>query len=526
MSEPNLNQLFGTNERRMSLIHHALSAAMIACLMVVVVRFAQALAPDWQGEYLLPLTFFMAVEAMLSQRLMREHDFLSREWILYRAAEWVVILVGVKLLLYALRGFGQLFRDLPGWKTDFINSFFTGEYLFVVGTLIVTAGIASIFGELLARLEGDEKLLRLERESGIVGERPAARRSLANLILVLGAVMIFLSGILRLDWEALWGEAPPRWSGAAFTVVVYFTLGMVLLSLTQFSILRVHWSLDRIPFEPKLGQRWVIYSLIFLVAAALVAALLPTRYSIGLLDIVGYGVAVVSFVLTLLLIVILTPIFFVMSLFARLLSAEFSYDPPPPEVLRPPEIPAMGSGSWLEMLRSILFWVVFFGVIGYSLYYYLSGNRELIQRLRKVPFLAALGSLFIWLGRMGRDLQQGAASGVRAGLERLRRRGRAVKPWGFLSLRNLSPREKVMFYYLAMVRRGGEAGYPRQPGQTPVEYSQELRNQLPEIESELGMITGEFNEARYSRREIQGEEAGQVQQIWQRIRKALRRTGD
>lgn len=526
MSEPNLNQIFGMNERQMSLIHHALGAMMIACLMVVVVRFAQALAPGWQGGYLLPLTFFMAVEAMLSQRLMREHDFLSREWMLYRAAEWVVILVGVKLLLYALRGFDQLFRELPAWKTDFVGSFFTGEYLFVVGILIVTAGIASVFGELLARLEGDEKLLRLERESGIVGERPAARRSLANLILILGAVMIFLSGILRLDWEALWGEAPPRWSGAALTVVIYFTLGMVLLSLTQFSILRVHWSLDRIPFEPKLGRRWLVYSLIFLAVAAVVAALLPTRYSIGLLELAGFAVGVVSFVLTALLIVFLTPIFFIMSLFARLLSSEFAYDPPPPESLRPPEIPDLGGGSWLELLRSILFWIVFFGVIGYSLYYYLTGNRELISRLRRIPFLAALGNLFTWLGRMGRDLQRGAASGVRAGLERLRRRGKEARPWGFLSLRDLSPREKVMFYYLAMVRRGGEAGYPRQPGQTPAEYSHELRSHLPEVESELGMITGEFNEARYSRREIQGEEAGHVQQIWQRIRKALRRSGD
>jgi hypothetical protein len=91
----------------------------------------------------------------------------------------------------------------------------------------------------------------------------------------------------------------------------------------------------------------------------------------------------------------------------------------------------------------------------------------------------------------------------------------------FFSLRRLSPRQRVLFYYLAMLRRTSEHGLPRQSHQTPNEYAQTLEQQLPEVDEDVNSITGYFNEARFSRHEITIQHAGQVQQFWRRIRDAL-----
>ena len=72
----------------------------------------------------------------------------------------------------------------------------------------------------------------------------------------------------------------------------------------------------------------------------------------------------------------------------------------------------------------------------------------------------------------------------------------------WINPRKLSPRQQVQFYYLAMLRRSGENGHPRQPTQTPYEYARTLESQLPDIDQDVDGITVEFIEARYSRHDI------------------------
>ena len=81
----------------------------------------------------------------------------------------------------------------------------------------------------------------------------------------------------------------------------------------------------------------------------------------------------------------------------------------------------------------------------------------------------------------------------------------------------------MQFYYLAMLRRSGEKGHPRQPTQTPYEYARALESQLPDIDQDVDGITAEFIEARYSRHDIPPEHVGLVRRYWERIKQALRR---
>jgi len=286
MSKRGLSELFMRNERLTTLFTHALASLMLTCAAVSVVQIAEYLLPNWDGTYLILLAFIVSLEAMVSHRAMKGIQFFTPEWMLYRVAEWITLLVGLKLLLYAVNGFGQLWADLPLWRQDFAQNFFTGEYLLDLIFLFFVWSLANIFSEELSRLEGDEKVLRAERETGIIEHRPEVRRSLANLILAIGGGMIVLAALMRLDWEALRVNSPPPAAGV-LNILIYFLLALTLLSLTQFSILRVHWILNKVPVEHNLATRWLVYAMSFLVIMAALAFVLPTQYSLGLLGVLG-----------------------------------------------------------------------------------------------------------------------------------------------------------------------------------------------------------------------------------------------
>jgi len=93
----------------------------------------------------------------------------------------------------------------------------------------------------------------------------------------------------------------------------------------------------------------------------------------------------------------------------------------------------------------------------------------------------------------------------------------------FAGLRRLSPRQKILFFYLALVRRGREKGFRRQAWQTPYEYGETLREALPEVNEDLSAMTDTFVEARYSHHLISDERVGFMKRWWLRVRRALRR---
>jgi hypothetical protein len=93
----------------------------------------------------------------------------------------------------------------------------------------------------------------------------------------------------------------------------------------------------------------------------------------------------------------------------------------------------------------------------------------------------------------------------------------------FLSLRRLSPRDLVRYFYLSAAKRAAQAGQPRRPEQTPYEYRQALDGRFPELEPDLTGLTEAFIQARYTPRPVAEEDADAVKSLWHRIKAALRR---
>lgn len=523
MSNSDLHESIRWNERVAIFVSHWLVGLMLTCLMITLVQFGVYLFPSWRGGFLPWVTLVVSFEAMYTKREARRLNLFSPEWMVYRGVELVVLFFGLKILLYLLREPARLWVDLATWQQDFLGSFFSGEYLIASGLMFLFWVTAGQFAEDLADLEGDERLLEGAYPVNVSAERNQIRQQLVDRIIAYGAGMVILVSLMRLDLQSLLGFRP-RMGSTIINVVAYFVLALALLSQTQLAALRASWSMQRIPLSINLGPRWVIYSLLFLVGLAALAIFLPTSYTLGLLSILGFLLSWLIFAITLVGHLLLTLWFVILSLFGGEQSAGRPNPPLPPPT--PPSSDTGGLPAWFEILRSILFWVIFLGVIGFSIYQYTKQHEALWHKLRELPGMAILRKIWRWLQGGLRGANRVASTVIEKSLARIRSTGKGEslkEVRNFINLRRLSARQKVLFYYLAMVRRGDEYGISRLPAQTPHEYQVKLQSSLPEIDDDLAAMTAAFYEARYSRHEISEDQAGWVRRWWEHIRRTLRR---
>jgi hypothetical protein len=208
-----------------------------------------------------------------------------------------------------------------------------------------------------------------------------------------------------------------------------------------------------------------------------------------------------------------------------LLKSETPSEEPTPEVSPPP--PSLPSGwDWGQLAREMLFWVVLFLVI----YYFI---RQVAPFLRTAILRRAWrGPFFRWLRRALFTLRSRLAAWRRAAGAAIRDSFRSAREdfaqrtgrerHGFLSLRGLSPRQSIRFYFFALLRRGAGRGIVRRSSQTPREYAVLLAQAGSDVESELLEMTAAFEEARYTSHEIGPENARRVRKLWERIRWSLR----
>jgi hypothetical protein len=234
--------------------------------------------------------------------------------------------------------------------------------------------------------------------------------------------------------------------------------------------------------------------------------------------------------LQLLIYFILLVLTFPLNLLMRLLGgSSLTPNQPPPAQMIPSLTPdqPVSPNPLLDMLQSLLFWAIFLFVVGYALTHYFRRHGALLEALRSIPLLSWLVKGMSALGDLLCKLSGQFAAVVDAGLKRLRTpvdsSGPLAPPARHLSLRRLSPRERVQYFYLAMVRRGSERGLGRKPAQTPREYAATLDTAVPDANAEIDSLTDAFIEARYSCHDITPDRARTVQSYWERVKAALRK---
>ncbi len=540
MSETQFTPTSRSNERVFQIVSYLLVSAMMACVAITVILFVQKYSPGFRGTYLPILIFLITLERQFSYKNLKQLPVLGKRWIVWFVSQWVVILVVIKIVILLTQEIPSYRRLFQLWQVDFFTYFFELDYLMAVIFVIVIWLLGGVFASLLHEMSLDEMLITFETAVQAPTNKPPARERLVGMIFGIGIVLVLLTALMRIslrmlfmgDLDFISTPALPYLAAGAWNVLLFFVLGLILLSQSQLARLNALWSIRKVPIDTNLVGRWVGSSIVFIAILALVASLLPTNYSLGILTILAYIIQVIYFVIFFIFSAIYSGIIylvnFLLSLFGRQPAENASAAAPTMEPPPPPDV-ALAAGEtfpWLELIKSLVFWVIFLAIIGFSLYQFLRQHEGAMKALRKFPGFSMFTNFWKWLTGSARNLNDRLGEGIRTGLQRLRerqiQRGLANAS-RFVNLRRLTPRQRVFFFFQAMARRGGERGVPRQESQTPYEYAATLENFIPEADEDVSALTESFVTARYSRQEVDDDQASRAKHYWDRIRRSIRR---
>ena len=511
-------------------------AGMITCLAVSFSQFINSLTPLWPGTFVSVLAFLVSLESIHAWRTVKRLRLSGRDKSRFRFAEWIVLLLILRLGLSLREGLAGLAEDVASWTVNAV-SFFDALFL-IIGVLMVAIWVMALgLAQTMKELEATEAekapattdprydLWSTAPSRGRV-DRTAKLRGLINTFFGGGIFMLVLTGLSLVNLRQLLSLEHARSSGIIANVLLYFVIGFLLISQAHYIILKANWELQSIPILGKLGKRWLQLVLGFLLLIALVAALLPVDYSVGIMDVLSTVLWWILHIITQIVGLILFIISYVVGLVLSLFRGEQAAPPPAPTMsqpMLPPPAPSTGESepvAWWQFVRSLLFWFIIIGVAGYSVYHFLGDRWDIFKQLSMTPLLRWIGNLWKSLRRDTRQaigrLRQSVVQSI------ARRRARLAQRTGrYLSLHRLSPRDRVRYFYLSIAHRANTQGFGRPASMTPLEYQRMLASQMPDADVDVEALTQAFLEARYSAHTVTEEQMRGIQGVWQRVKRAL-----
>ena len=496
---------------------------MMGCIALSLIDFVHLFLPAWNGTILIVGCVLAALEASYSYQLIRARSLRGADALRFRAVEITSFFILLKIGGYVGDRWADVLADVRTWPRSPLN---------VMDPETTVAFILALFSW-WASTQTVRDLERLDEPPEIHRYYVPPRESLASRFFWGGGILLIVAGLSRIGIAALLNLRRPPVPGLVLNVLVYFLLGLVMLGQVQFTWLRKQWQAQRIKIADELAGRWVRYSLLFIGLAALVAFLLPTGYTMGLLDVVGGALDLVGRILWFIVSLLFFLILLLAWLLLYLLSLLTGRPPPPLQRGLPPFQPPQqtlsdpgGAGpSWFEVLRSFFFWVTLLGMLFTVIRSYLRDHPEILLALGGLGPIPALRRF--WNALWRRLLGLAEAVNERFPRQRflwLRRAspGPSQGSFRFFRLGALSPRERILYYYVSILRRADRLGFPRRRAQTPHEYAAALGPHLDQARQEMSLLTQAFVEARYSLHPVDREQEKRMRAIWQRVKAALR----
>jgi hypothetical protein len=494
---------------------------MIGCIAVALVKLARLINPRWSGTYLVAVCVLAALEACYSHWLLKKMAAVDRSVVKFRLTELALFLILIKIGSYVGASWNTILADIQTWSARPMNIF--------SNQMLVAFALA--FASWVATTDTMGDLERLDDPPEYHRDRVAPAQSITTRFFVGGVLLLIITGLSRLTIEALLDLSRPSVPGLVLNVLIYFLLGLVLLGQVQYTTMHRRWHAREVKVTEKMAGRWVRYSLIFIGLVSLVAFLIPTGYTMGLLETVGNVLAILAailrFIVNVIVFLVSLPIWLLMQLFGQ----DGTEPPIPPvpltEVEEPQVTRAIGAPPWFDMLRSFVFWAVALGVVFYVVRSYLRDHPEIREALSSLWLFRVIGGFLAALWRRLTGLAGVIGERIPRRLSLRRRRGKPTeeKASRFFRLGALSPRERTLYYYLSILRRAGQQGFRRKGSQTPYEYDATLEPHLPQAQQEMGLLTDDFVEARYSPHPIDREKEKEARTRWKEVRAAVRALG-
>jgi len=425
-----------------------------------------------------------------TQRVVQRRLLSGSDMLRFRLVELALLLLLVKLLSHWGDTLSDLRQALSIWFYHPL-SFFDARTL--------TAYLMGVVGWMAGGATARD-LEALTDPQAYVGETPATVRLLQRYYMGAGLLLVF-SAVTRVRLPDVFRIQQVRPSSALGHVLLYFIVGLFALGGIQFTHLVSQWQRQRVVIGKGLAAAWLRYTLLLVGIAAAVALVLPTDYTVGLLDVVATAFLILSFVATVLYTILVWPLAMLMTWLMG------KPKPPAPRPQIPPSLSEIAPGgqgggtfAWWPFLRSLLFWLVFVGSIGYLISTYLKDRQHLGASLKRVRPLAWLKWMWQAVRRWWRALLRRTRVALPGLVRQLRRaRSRATRAGKERPrARALTVREKVRALYLQTLSVAQQTGAPRRRNQTPYEYRSVLGAYVSTAQAAWQRLTEAFVHARYS----------------------------
>ena len=124
-------------EKRFRSVSYALVFLMMACVVLTVSVLVHSLLPDWHASIMAGIVLFVVIDRLYTYRQLKSLTFLSREWTITLAAQWIVIALFSRLLLSYANGPDSLVADFSHLTRGDLVKLFTAEY--VITLLLASA---------------------------------------------------------------------------------------------------------------------------------------------------------------------------------------------------------------------------------------------------------------------------------------------------------------------------------------------------------------------------------------------------
>ncbi|MGC9360716.1 MAG: hypothetical protein ACP5G7_10160, partial [Anaerolineae bacterium] len=396
-----------------------LSAAMLAVIALGCYGFVRNIDPTWPGAWLPVLACLVSLESIYTERLLSSPELHVEETARLRITEAITILIVLRLVSSLAYGWSSFVADLRMWSNEpwtFLDLSFLLSGALLAGMWVT----ARKLGQALQALEADplEKRisptdpgydLRSSMPSRGRPDRSAQSQRVARIFLGGGAVMLVITGVAHINLAemAVVASANVEWLGA--NLLAYFALGLALISEVRYATLIATWEVQEIPVLGRLGRRWVMWLGVSLALVALVAAVLPRGYSVSLLKAVTQALQWLIYIAAYVMVSALLMVGYVFQLILSLFKGEPAQAPPQTPALEPPMPVAEVGGApaaWMQLLRSLVFWIVVVGGAAYALFHFVQDRWGLFSGFRPG---AMLRKFWAWL----RGLWQKAGVAVR-----------------------------------------------------------------------------------------------------------------
>src|SRR5918998_1768278 len=244
-------------------------------------------APGWDGTPLVLLCVLATLAGYYSYHFI-QHSLLRVSGApTFRLVEAAILLLLLQVVTNASEGRANPLTNLP--RLDYQTLLASGMLLFVW----LEAG----------QVARDLDQLGEPPDPGPHYVPPSER--LAGRFFGGGAILLIATGLSYVGLRELLDLSRLSAVGVLPNVLLYFLLGTAMLAQVHYALQRYRWQEQGLAVAPTVSRRWTSYSLAFLGLAILLAALLPTRYTLGLLDVLraalGLLILAAQFVLFLIL---------------------------------------------------------------------------------------------------------------------------------------------------------------------------------------------------------------------------------